>query len=178
MNKEHFCCKYQTTKREDWCDHCLETQPVTAKASSPEYIEKAAEALRKRGYQIGHLEASPESEWEKQFDEIAAELISKFVTRTDDGKSLSVLKDFVRSLNAAAYQRGAQEARKHYYEKVDREAYARGKETMKKAAVEAVANLEIDPSNKHTPYWQLGGARLRQSAVKAVQALPINEETK
>ena len=25
MNKNHYCCKYQTIKKEDFCDHCLQT---------------------------------------------------------------------------------------------------------------------------------------------------------
>lgn len=39
-NLDHYCCKFQSLKREDWCDHCLNTQTVLTLAVVLRAIEE------------------------------------------------------------------------------------------------------------------------------------------
>jgi hypothetical protein len=69
LEHEHFCCKYQTVRRGDYCDHCLQSgRPI--RLADVLVATELGWARNKRGT----MEINP----------IHAELITKWNCRTDD----------------------------------------------------------------------------------------------
>lgn len=87
-NSEHYCCRYQTTKRDDWCDHCETTLPTLTLAVVLRAILKTNPANRTRvivessgqfrtwtpdeGNLLGVYWNLEEDEWESQSAETQA----------------------------------------------------------------------------------------------------------